>query len=163
MNIHWKDWCWSWSLNIWPLDAKRWLVGKNPNAGEDWEQEKGVTEDKMVGWHHWLDGLYDSIWANSGRQWRTGKPGGCGPWGHKESDTAYRQNDTNKACLELAQSAVTQLSVFSPSRLQKAWLNVKTLHWLRARDLAGYDGKRRHKGCNGIDYGKTEALNHHPV
>ena len=42
---------------LWPLDAKSWLTGKNPDAGKDWEQEeKGMTEDEMVGWHHWLNG-----------------------------------------------------------------------------------------------------------
>ena len=42
---------------LWPLDAKNWLIGKNPDAGNDWRQEeKGMTEDEMVGWHHRLDG-----------------------------------------------------------------------------------------------------------
>ena len=42
---------------LWPLDAKSWLIEKDPNAGKDWRQEeKGTTEDEMVGWHHWLDG-----------------------------------------------------------------------------------------------------------
>ena len=40
-----------------PPDAKSWLTGKDPDAGKDWRQEeKGTTEDEMVGWHHWLDG-----------------------------------------------------------------------------------------------------------
>ena len=40
-----------------PPDAKNWLIGKNSDARKDWRQEeKGMTEDKMVGWHHWLDG-----------------------------------------------------------------------------------------------------------
>ena len=38
---------------LWPPDAKNWLTGKDPDAGEDWRQEKkGTTEDEMVGWHH---------------------------------------------------------------------------------------------------------------
>ena len=42
---------------FWPPDVKNWLIRKNPDAGEDWRQEeKGTTEDKMVGWHHRLDG-----------------------------------------------------------------------------------------------------------
>ena len=42
---------------LWPLDAKHWLVGKDPDAGKDWRQEeKGMTEEEMVGWHHRLDG-----------------------------------------------------------------------------------------------------------
>ena len=41
---------------IWPPDAKSWLIGKDPDAGKDWGQkEKGMTEDKMVWWHHWLN------------------------------------------------------------------------------------------------------------
>ena len=42
---------------LWPPDAKNWLIGKDPDAGEDGRQEeKGTTEDEMVGWHHWLNG-----------------------------------------------------------------------------------------------------------
>ena len=42
---------------IWPPDAKDWLIGIDPDAGKDWRQEeKGMTEDEMVGWHHWLYG-----------------------------------------------------------------------------------------------------------
>ena len=42
---------------LWPPDEKNWLSGKDPGAGKDWRrEEKGITEDEMVGWHHWLDG-----------------------------------------------------------------------------------------------------------
>ena len=41
---------------LWPPDAKNWLIGKDPDAGKDWRQEKGMTEDDMVGWHHQLNG-----------------------------------------------------------------------------------------------------------
>ena len=42
---------------LWPPDAKNWLIGRDPDAGKDWRQEeKGMEEDEMVGWHHWLDG-----------------------------------------------------------------------------------------------------------
>ena len=45
------------TLILLPPDAKNWLTGKDPDAGKDWRQEeKGMTEDEMVGWHHWLDG-----------------------------------------------------------------------------------------------------------
>ena len=41
---------------LWPPDVKNQLIGKDPDAGKDWRQEeKGMTEDEMVGWHHWLD------------------------------------------------------------------------------------------------------------
>ena len=42
---------------LWPPDVKNWLIGKDPDAGEDWRQEeKGMTEDEKVVWHHRLDG-----------------------------------------------------------------------------------------------------------
>ena len=55
---------------LWSPDAKNQLTGKDPDAGKDWRQEeKGMTEDETVGWHHRLNG------HESGRQSRTGKPG----------------------------------------------------------------------------------------
>ena len=55
---------------VWPPDANNWLIGKDPDAGKDWRQEeKGMTEDEMVGWHHWLNG----VWASSGSWWWTGR------------------------------------------------------------------------------------------
>ena len=42
---------------LWPPDAKNWLIWKNPDAGNDWRQDqKRMTEDEIVGWHHWLNG-----------------------------------------------------------------------------------------------------------
>ena len=70
---------------IWPPDAKSWLIGKDPDAGKDWgQEERGTTEDEMVGWHHWLNG--------HGFGWTPGAGDGqgglvlWGSWGHKESD-----------------------------------------------------------------------------
>ena len=40
---------------LWPPDVKSWLIWKDPDSGKDWGQEKGTTEDEMVGWHHWLN------------------------------------------------------------------------------------------------------------
>ena len=43
---------------LWPPDANNWDICKDPDAGKDWgEEKKGMTEDEMVGWHHWLNGL----------------------------------------------------------------------------------------------------------
>ena len=54
MNLHWKDWFWSWSFNT---DAMNRFTGKDPDAGEDWgQEEKGTIEDGMVGWYHKLNG-----------------------------------------------------------------------------------------------------------
>ena len=48
---------------LWPPHAKSWLIGKGPDAGRDWgQEEKGMTEDEMAGWHHWLDG-HESQWT----------------------------------------------------------------------------------------------------
>ena len=41
---------------VWLPDMKNWLTGKDPDAGKDWRQEKGMAEDELVGWHHWLNG-----------------------------------------------------------------------------------------------------------
>ena len=78
---------------LWPPDAKSWLIGKDPDAGKDWgQEEKGMTEDEMVGWHHWLDG--------HGFGWTPGVGDGqgglaCyGSWGRKESDTTEWLNWT---------------------------------------------------------------------
>ena len=58
---------------FWPPDAKSWLIGKDPDVGEDWRQdEKGTTEDEMVGWHH---RLWAWVWVNSRSWWGTGRPG----------------------------------------------------------------------------------------
>ena len=59
---------------LWPPDVKSWLIWKDPNAGKDWgQEEKGMTEDEMVGWHHQLDG--HEVWVNSRSWWWTGRPG----------------------------------------------------------------------------------------
>ena len=47
----------------WPPDVKNWLIWKDPDAGKDWRrEEKGTTEDEMVGWHHWLSGHLSKLW-----------------------------------------------------------------------------------------------------
>ena len=83
---------------LWPLDTKNWLTGKDPDAGKDWEQEKGTTEDEMVGWHHWL----------LAHEFEQAPRGGDGqgsmmcwsPWGRKESDTTEQLNWTKGQELE---------------------------------------------------------------
>ena len=59
---------------LWQPDAKSRLIGKDPDIGKDWRQEeKGVTVNEMVGWHHWFQWTW--IWASSRSWWWTGKPG----------------------------------------------------------------------------------------
>ena len=75
---------------LWPLDAKSWLIWKDRDAGKDWGQEKGMTEDEMAAWHHWLNGCEF--------EWTPGVGDGqgslvcCDSWGRKESDTTEQQN-----------------------------------------------------------------------
>ena len=89
LNIHWKDWCWSWNSNTWPPDAKSLLIRKDPDDGKDLRrEEKGTTEDEMVGWHHQLDG-HESEQVPVVDDWQ-GSLACCSPWGHKESDTTER-------------------------------------------------------------------------
>ena len=70
---------------LWPPDAKNGLIGKDPDAGKDWRQEeKGTTEDEMVGWHHLLDGQgFEKTPRDSEGQ---GSLECHRPWGHNESD-----------------------------------------------------------------------------
>ena len=71
---------------LWQPDVKNWLVGKDPDAGQDWKQEeKGMTGDEMAGWHHRLDG-HEFGWT-PGVGDGQGSLVCCSPWGHKQSDT----------------------------------------------------------------------------
>ena len=67
------------------------LIGNDPDAGKDRGQENGMTEDKMVGWHHRLNG--HEFEQTSGAGDGQGGPACCSPWGRKESDTAERLNN----------------------------------------------------------------------
>ena len=56
-GVHWRDYVEAETPILWPSDEKSWLIWKDPDAGKDWRrEEKGMTEDEMVGWHHWLNG-----------------------------------------------------------------------------------------------------------
>ena len=77
---------------LWPPDVKNWLTGKDPDAAKDWRQEKGTTEDGMVGWHHQLD-RHESEQAPSVGDWQ-GSLACWSPWGCKESDTTEQLNWT---------------------------------------------------------------------
>ena len=81
------------TLILWLPDVKNWLIGKDSDAGKDWKwEEKGMTEDEMVGWHHWLNGHEFEQAPGVG----DGQGGlACySPWGGKGSDTTERLNWT---------------------------------------------------------------------
>ena len=79
---------------LWPPDAKSWHIKKDPDTGKDWRQEeKGMTEYEMVGWHHWLDGheFEQATGVNDGQ----GSLACCSPWGRKELDMTEWLNWTD--------------------------------------------------------------------
>ena len=80
---------------LWAPDVKCWLTGKDSHVGKGWQlEEKAVTEDEMVGWHHRLNGHeFEESLGDSGEQQNLVC---CSPCGHKESDTTQRLNNKNK-------------------------------------------------------------------
>ena len=76
---------------LWPPDVKNWLLGKDPDAGKDWRrEEKGTTEDEMVGWHHRRNG--HEFEQASGVGEGQGSLACCSPWGRKQSDMTEQLN-----------------------------------------------------------------------
>ena len=87
-----QSWVFIWSTDVeaetsilWPPYVKGWLIWKDPDAGKDWNQEKGTAEDEMFGWHHRLN-RHEFEWT-SGVGDRQGGLACCSPCGCKESDT----------------------------------------------------------------------------
>ena len=108
----------------WPPDAKSWLIGKDPVAGKDWgQEEKGTTEDEMVGWHHQHNG--------HGFEWTPGVGDGqgglayCDSWGHKESDTTERLNWTE---LKLRKKASYLFQAKPSSAVSLYWWTGPEMH-----------------------------------
>ena len=78
---------------LWPPHTKSWLIGKDSDAGKDWgQEEKGATEDEMVGWHHRLNG--HGFWWTLGVGDGQGALACYNSWGHKDLDTTERLNWT---------------------------------------------------------------------
>ena len=84
---------------LWPPDVKNWLIGKYPDSGKDWRQEeKGMIEDEMVGWPHWLNGheFEKSLGVGDGQ----GSLACCGTWDSKKSDTTEQLHWTMNTFME---------------------------------------------------------------
>ena len=80
---------------LWSPDAQSWLTGKDPDAGKDWRQEeKGMTEDEMVGWHHWLN--WHEFEQAPGDGEGQGSLACCSPGSCKESDMTERLNNSKR-------------------------------------------------------------------
>ena len=83
------------TLTLWPPDVKSWLIWKDPDAGEVCgQEEKGKTEDEMVGWPHWLKGheFEQALGDGEGQ----GSLACCSPWGHKELDMTEQLNNNKQ-------------------------------------------------------------------
>ena len=119
---------------LWPPHVKSWLIWKDPDAGKDQRQEeKGLTEDEMVGWHHRLDGhgFVKALGVGDGQ----GSLACCSPWGQKESDMTEWLNWTlgqhclprcdsrksNPKELTLSIHKVVHTGIFQRSWMNKLW------------------------------------------
>ena len=121
---------------LWLPITKNWLIGKDPDADKDWRQEeKGMTEDKMVGWHHWLDGQeFEHV---PGVGYGQGRPACCSPWGRRESDINERLNWTEQNRLGQPWEVLCHSTFGVPigKKAQEVPL------------LCGWDGKDCSSGC----------------
>ena len=97
---------------LWPPDVKSWLTGKDSDAGKDWGlKEKGMTEEEMIGWHHWLDG-YEFEQAPGVGDGQGGLV--CyNPQGHKELGTTERLNWTEVSCCLICKDRLEYLRLNS--------------------------------------------------
>ena len=95
---------------LWPPEGKSWLIWKDPDAGRDWgQEEKGMTEDEMAGWHHQLDGheFEQAPGVGDGQ----GGLACCDSWGHKESDTTEQLNWTSNRSIKIAPQEIRKLKI----------------------------------------------------
>ena len=111
---------------LWAPNVKRLLTGKDPDAGKGWgQEEKGMTEDEMVGWHHWLNGHeFDQTPGNSEGQ---GSLACCSPWGWQlNNNYLYWFSDSSpliyflpvKICWTLLKNFLFHLLYFSTPEFQ---------------------------------------------
>ena len=100
---------------LWLPHGKSWFIGKDSDAGRGWgQEEKGMTEDEMAGWHHWLDGR-ESEWTPGVGDGQGGLVC-CGSWGRKESDTTQRLIWSDLILMDM-----THLSFFPWRNNSKHW------------------------------------------
>ena len=112
---------------LWPPDVKDWLIWEDPDDGKDWRQEeKGTTEDEMVGWHHGLNGreFEQAPRVRDGQ----GSLVCYSPWGHKESDTTEPLNWTD-FCLEGSGLIWRQSLIWIVNELLSAWMCETSAYW----------------------------------
>ena len=105
---------------LWPPDANNWLIGKHRNAGKDWRwEEKGTTEDEMVGWHHRLNGHEFKQAPGVGDGQRS--LACCSPRGLKESDMTEWVNWTDDQRKQMSDVAFIYLILFPLNYFSQSW------------------------------------------
>ena len=126
-----------------PSDVKNWLIWKDPDAGKDWRQEeKGMTKDKMAGWHYWLNGHeFDQTLADGEGHERLAC---CSPWGHKESDTTQWLNN-----LHLKVCCLSEVCIYWVSCVLSGHFRLELLSRERGEgNTTIYDSNSSRKGNN---------------
>ena len=110
---------------LWPPDVKNWLIGKDPDSGTDWGQEKWVTEDETVGWHHQLNGHeFEQTLGDSEGQ---GSLVCYSPWCHKEwymteQQEKVKQNCRNHQQMEMQPTEWETLIKFKKNKISCNWI-----------------------------------------
>ena len=95
---------------LWPLDVKNWLIGKDPDSGKDWrEEEKGMTEDEIVGWYYWLNGteFEQAPWAGDGQ----GSLTCCSPWSRRVGPDWATELNWRKGEISVVMGKIWQCSL----------------------------------------------------
>ena len=106
-------------LILWPPHVKSRLIGKDPDAGKDWRQKKGMAEDKMVGRHHLLNGheFEQTLGDGEGQ----GGVSCCSPWGRKESGMTWWLNNNNNTGWMWCWAFMNPWVMRVGSRVQAGW------------------------------------------
>ena len=145
---------------LWPPLVKSWLIGKDSDAGRDWgQEEKGMTEDEMAGWHHRLNGR-ESEWTLGVADGQGGLAC-CDSWGPKESATTERLNWLKVVCLIwgvrhiAGDTTLKSWSVPGSSSQRLLWLSWPPfsgfLLFTRRQDVDGLLSWRLNARCNMLD------------
>ena len=111
---------------LWSPDVKNWLIGKDPDAGIDWRQEEGMTEDEMVGWHHRLNGheFEQAPGISDGQEGLVC----CSPWGRKESGMTEQLNWTDLMLSYIFYLWWSTIFVY-PFFSQVQWASIWPIFW----------------------------------
>ena len=122
---------------LWPPDANSWLIWKDPDAGKDWEQEeKGMTEDEMAGWHHWLK--RHEFESTPGVGDGQGGLACCSPWGHRVGyDWVIKQEQTpQRTCKSGSLAVAASPELGAEARLWGRHLLLDTMLDTQSRNLS---------------------------